>query len=79
MSDTPRTTVIDGELVQIPEDRSLANGHVYKIHFEAGVERPSDEEISRAIAHLGTVRVTHAAEGGKNVIIRYNNQAEENA
>lgn len=58
---------------ELPEGWKLADGHVYKVHFEAGIERPSDEELSAALKRIGAVRVQHAAPGGTNVPTPRNN------
>lgn len=61
--------------IQIPAGKVLANGHVYKVHFQG--ERAADEEIATALKNLGVVKVQHAMDGGTQVPVTPN--TKENA
>lgn len=61
--------------IQIPEGKVLANGHVYKVHFQG--ERASDEDLAKALQDLGVVKVQHVMNGGENVAVTPN--TKENA
>lgn len=47
----------------------LANGHIYKVYFVAGEERPTDIQIARALQPLGAVKIEHITDGGTNAIV----------
>lgn len=61
--------------IQIPEGKVLANGHVYKVHFQGA--RAADEEIATALKNLGVVKVQHVMDGGHEVPVTPN--TKENA
>lgn len=54
----------------LPDGKVLANGHVYKVHFQGG--RAADEDIATALQGLGVVKVQHVMNGGENVAITPN-------
>lgn len=55
--------------VELPEGQVLAHGHVYKLHYAAGVERVTDVAIAEALSSLGVVRVEHVINGGTEVVV----------
>lgn len=63
-------------MIEIPEGKALANGHIYKVHFDAGVKRPSDEQVAQALSDLGAVKVEHTMNGGTQVVVTKNNTKE---
>ncbi|QDH48075.1 hypothetical protein SEA_DEJAVU_70 [Microbacterium Phage DejaVu] len=54
---------------ELPEGTVLANGHIYKVYFVPGEERPTDIQIARALQALGAVKIEHITDGGTNVAI----------
>lgn len=55
--------------LELPEGKALANGHIYKLYFVPGEQRPTDIQIARALQPLGAVKIEHITDGGTNVVV----------
>lgn len=56
------------ETPEIP-GKVLASGHIYKVYFVAGEDRPTDIQIARALDALGAVKIEHITDGGTNALV----------